>query len=98
MFEVGCDGFVVGQVSEVLRLTHSERLRVAELSAKATRGRGVSVMSTGAETAQAAIEYSRHAQEAGVDALLVMHPATVPLGDDEMVDSSAGSSNRWRSR
>lgn len=85
MFGVGCDGFVVGQVSEVLRLTHSERLRVAELCAKAAAGRGVSVMSTGAETAEAAIEYSRHAQQAGVDALLVMHPATVALGDEEML-------------
>ncbi|MFF9028693.1 dihydrodipicolinate synthase family protein [Streptomyces iakyrus] len=86
MFDVGCDGFVVGQVSEVLRLTHAERLRVAELCAKAATGRGVSVMSTGAETAEAAIGYSRHAQSAGVDALLVMHPATVGLGDEEMVD------------
>ncbi|AOT60665.1 MULTISPECIES: dihydrodipicolinate synthase family protein [Streptomyces] len=85
MFDVGCDGFVVGQVSEVLRLTHAERLRVAELCAKAAAGRGVSVMSTGAETAEAAVEYSRHAQEAGVDALLVMHPATVALDDDAMV-------------
>lgn len=85
MFQVGCDGFVVGQVSEVLRLTHEERLRVAELSAKAAQGRGVSIMSTGAETPQAAVRYSRHAQEAGVDALLVMHPATIPLDDAGMV-------------
>lgn len=84
--DVGCDGFVIGQVSEVLRLTHSERLRVAELCAKAAAGRGVSVMSTGAETPKAAVEYSRHAEEAGVDALLVMHPATIALDDDGMVD------------
>ncbi|ANN21677.1 dihydrodipicolinate synthase family protein [Amycolatopsis orientalis] len=84
--DVGCDGFVVGQVSEVLRLTHTERLRVAELCGMATQGRGVSVMSTGAESPEAAVEYSRHAQNAGVDALLVMHPATVALDDDGMVD------------
>ncbi|MGK5496680.1 dihydrodipicolinate synthase family protein [Streptomyces sp. URMC 125] len=86
MFDVGSDGFVVGQMSELLRLTHGERLRVAEISAKAAEGRGISVMSTGAETAEAAIEYSRHAQECGVDALLVMHPTTLPLGDEEMTD------------
>ncbi|ATL88547.1 MULTISPECIES: dihydrodipicolinate synthase family protein [Streptomyces] len=86
MFDVGCDGFVVGQVSEVLRLTHTERLRVAELSAKAAVGRGVSVMSTGAETPEAAIEYSRHAESVGVDALLVMHPATIPLDENGMVE------------
>jgi 4-hydroxy-tetrahydrodipicolinate synthase len=86
MFGVGCDGFVVGQVSEVLRLSHEERLRIAELSAKAGQGRGVSVMSTGAETPEAAVAYSRHAQDAGVDAVLVMHPATIPLNDDGMVE------------
>ncbi|CAL9324537.1 dihydrodipicolinate synthase family protein [Streptomyces sp. SudanB66_2053] len=86
MFRVGCDGFVVGQISEVLRLTHEERLRIAELCAEAARGRGVSVMSTGAESPEAAVAYSRHAQETGVDAVLVMHPATIPLNDDGMID------------
>lgn len=90
MFDVGCDGFVVGQVSELLRLTHDERLRVAGWCARAALGRGVSVMSTGGETIEAAVEYSRHAQEVGVDALLVMHPATVALNDDEMVDYFSG--------
>lgn len=85
MLDAGCDGFVVGQMSEVLRLTHGERLRVAELSAEAAGGRGLAIMSTGAETAEAAIEYSRHAERAGVDALLIMHPATVGLTDDQMV-------------
>ncbi|NJQ04666.1 dihydrodipicolinate synthase family protein [Streptomyces lonarensis] len=86
IFESGCQGLVVGQMSELLRLTHDERLRVAELCAKSVQGRGISVMSTGAETAEAAVGYSRHAEAAGVDALLVMHPATLPLGDDEMVE------------
>ncbi|MFE2291654.1 dihydrodipicolinate synthase family protein [Streptomyces sp. NPDC059452] len=86
IFDSGCDGLVVGQMSELLRLTHAERLRVAELAAKSVQGRGISVMSTGAETAEAAVEYSRHAEAAGVDALLVMHPATLPLGDEEMVE------------
>jgi 4-hydroxy-tetrahydrodipicolinate synthase len=84
VLDVGCQGFVIGQVSEVLRLTTAERMRVAELSAAAAAGRGVSVMSTGAESAEAAIELSRHAEAAGVDALLVMHPATQPLTDEEM--------------
>jgi dihydrodipicolinate synthase/N-acetylneuraminate lyase len=84
IFDVGCDGFVVGQVSELLRLTATERFRLAELCAKAAEGRGVSVMSTGAESAEAAVEFSRHAESVGVDALLVMHPATLALNDEEM--------------
>lgn len=84
VLDVGCQGFVIGQVSEVMRLSTAERMRVAELCAAGAAGRGVSVMSTGAESAESAVELSRQAEAAGVDALLVMHPATQPLGDEEM--------------
>lgn len=90
MLSVGCDGFVVGQVSELLRLTTAERFRLSELCAKAAEGGGVSVMSTGGESTEAAVEFSRQAQDAGVDALLVMHPATVALDDDQMVRYFSG--------
>lgn len=90
ILDVGCDGFVIGQVSEVLRLSGRERLRVARLCAQAVEARGVSIMSTGAESTAGAIEFSLQAQEAGVDALLVMHPTTLPLDDSEMFEYFAG--------
>jgi dihydrodipicolinate synthase/N-acetylneuraminate lyase len=86
ILDSGCDGFVVGQVSEVLRLTTAERFRLAELCGKASEGGGISMMSTGAESAEAAVEFSKHAESVGVDALLVMHPATLALNDEEMFD------------
>jgi dihydrodipicolinate synthase/N-acetylneuraminate lyase len=80
----GCEGFVIGQMSEVLRMTPAERFRVAELCADAADGRCLSVMSTGSESTRAAIEFSRQAQRAGVDALLVLHPTIMALDEEEM--------------
>lgn len=84
MLDVGCSGVVVGQVSEVSRLTTAERFRVAELLAESCGARGVSVMSTGGESIREAIEFSRQAEKAGCDALLVMHPSIMALDDEEM--------------
>jgi dihydrodipicolinate synthase/N-acetylneuraminate lyase len=80
----GCDGFVVGQVSELLRLTTPERHRLTELCVEAAAGRCITVMSTGGESTKAAIDYSRFAERAGIDALLVMHPSIVALDDAPM--------------
>lgn len=82
--DVGCDGFVVGQVSEVLRMTTPERFRLTELCVEAAAGRCITVMSTGAESSRAAVEYSRFAEHAGIDALLVMHPSIIALDDAQM--------------
>lgn len=84
MVNVGCDGFVIGQVSELLRLTASERFRLAELCVEAAAGRCLTVMSTGGESIKSAIEFSTHAEKMGIDALLVMHPSIMALGDEEM--------------
>lgn len=84
MLNVGCDGVVVGQVSEVSRLTARERFRVAELLAEACGSQGCAVMSTGGESIRMACEFSRQAEAAGCDALLVMHPAMAALDDEEM--------------
>jgi 4-hydroxy-tetrahydrodipicolinate synthase len=84
IYDAGCQGVVVGQVSEVMRLSQSERYDVAELLVKCNKGRGITVMSTGGESTHAAIDYSMQAEEAGVDALLLMHPSTTGLNEDQM--------------
>ena len=86
LVNVGCDGFVIGQVSELLRLTTAERFRLAELSVEAAKGRCITVMSTGGESIKSAIEFSVHAEKAGIDALLVMHPSIMALNDTQMFD------------
>ncbi|MCG8296029.1 MULTISPECIES: dihydrodipicolinate synthase family protein [Pseudomonas] len=84
ILHTGCDGVVIGQISEVSRLTTSERFRVAELIAEQTGDKGLAIMSTGGESIAQAIEYSRQAEQAGCDALLVMHPSMWALDDEQM--------------
>lgn len=80
----GCDGMVVGQVSEVSRLTLRERYKIAELLAESCGDDGIAVMSTGGESIVQALEFSRQAESVGCDALLVMHPSIMALDDEGM--------------
>ncbi|MEQ1968443.1 dihydrodipicolinate synthase family protein [Xenorhabdus nematophila] len=80
----GCDGFVIGQISEISRLTAKERFRLAEIIAEQIGDKGISIMSTGGESTAQAIEFSRQAEQVGCDALLVMHPSMFALDDEQM--------------
>jgi 4-hydroxy-tetrahydrodipicolinate synthase len=86
MAHVGCDGVVVGQVSEVLRLSDAERRQMAEEIVKAADGKICAIMSTGGESTRQAVSFSQHADQAGCDALLVMHPSIMALDDGQMLD------------
>jgi len=81
----GCDGVVVGQVSEVLRLTDKERFQLSKEIVVAANGRISTVMSTGSESVHQAIIFSKQAEESGCDALLVMHPTIMALNDEQML-------------
>lgn len=83
-YEVGADGVVIGQVSEILRMNSRERQQITDLAVKYGKPRGWVVVSTGAESTKNAIEYSLYAQEAGVDAVLLMHPTTTALTEARM--------------
>lgn len=85
LVKTGCDGVVVGQVSEVLRLTEAERFKVAETIVAGANGQIKTVMSTGGESAYQAVRYSKQAENAGCDALLVMHPSIMALSDEQML-------------
>lgn len=86
MARVGCDGVVVGQVSEVLRLSYTERRQLAEEIVKAADGKLHAIMSTGGESTRQAVSFSQHAEQAGCDALLLMHPSIMALDDGQMLD------------
>ena len=84
IYDSGCQGVVIGQVSELMRLTQNERFEVARLSVESSAGRGAVVVSTGAESTLHAIEYSQQAEAVGADALLLMHPSTTALSEEQM--------------
>ncbi|MFO0974965.1 MAG: dihydrodipicolinate synthase family protein [Planctomycetaceae bacterium] len=84
-FSMGADGIGSGMVAEILRLTYSERLRLAELMTEFAMGRGSVFAAVGAESTLQAIEYSRAAEKAGCDAVMAVPPLTTKLSPDRMI-------------
>ena len=85
-FDQGASGFCTGMVSEILRLTSEERLRLPHLLVELAAGRGVVVSSVGAESTKQAVLYAREAQRAGCDALMAIPPTTTALPDGQLID------------
>ncbi len=87
VLDQGVSGVTTGMVSEVLRLTESERQELAETVIGVAIERDViSVVSCGAESTKTAIRYAEHAQATGADAVMVIGPLTVALGDKALYE------------
>jgi 2-keto-3-deoxy-L-arabinonate dehydratase len=84
-FEQGAAGVCTGMVSELLRLTHEERLALPRMLVELAAGRGAVVASVGAESTKQALLYARAAQQAGCDAIMAIPPTTVALPDRELI-------------
>ncbi|WP_166821261.1 dihydrodipicolinate synthase family protein [Thalassoroseus pseudoceratinae] len=81
-FEVGADGVVVAMVSELLRLSHSERIELVEQVCEIAGGRGFVVISVGAESTASAVEFAQHAESCGATAVMAIPPVATSLGSD----------------
>jgi 4-hydroxy-tetrahydrodipicolinate synthase len=84
IYDQGSDGIVMAMVSETLRLSGEERRQLAEVACRFGRERGVVVISVGAESSHTAVEYARHAQASGADAVMAIPPVSVAVTDDEL--------------
>lgn len=84
LFENGADGVVFGMVSELFRLSSEERDEIATLICSLARGRGLSVVSIGAESIEVAVRHARHAQDAGADAVMATPPGLHPVGEEAL--------------
>lgn len=89
-FETGADGVVVAMVSETLRLGYLGRRELAAHVCKAVRGRGVSVISVGAESIREAIEFAKHAESLGADAVMAIPPVATGLSGEKTVEYFSG--------
>lgn len=85
LYAHGADGVVMGMVSETLRLSGEERMELAAEVCRMSHGRGAVVISTGAESTHTAVRFARHAESVGADALMVIPPISVAVGEDELV-------------
>lgn len=84
-FALGADGFCLAMVSELLRLTCEERLELTERYVELNAGRGVVVISVGAESTAQALRYARAAEQAGADAVMAIPPISASLPVSETV-------------
>ncbi len=81
----GADGLVVAMVSELPRLTGSERMSLGDLILDYDAGRVPVVLSVGSESTREAQRLTRHAVEAGAAAVMANPPLTVfPSGPQLM--------------
>jgi len=86
LLDRGADGIVMAMVSEVLRLSGTERKQLAESACRIGHPRGVVVISVGAESSHTAEDYARHAESVGADAVMAVPPIAVALGDDQLLE------------
>ena len=73
--EQGTEGVVpCGTTGESPTLSHAEHKRVVELCIEVAKGRVPVVAGTGSNSTEEAIDFTRHAKQAGADAALVVTP------------------------
>jgi dihydrodipicolinate synthase/N-acetylneuraminate lyase len=84
-FDQGIDGLGTGMVSELLKLTASERQWLAEKLVEFAAGRGAVFMGVGAESARQALEYAVVALRAGCDAVMATPPITSRVNEAGLI-------------
>ncbi|MCE5251415.1 dihydrodipicolinate synthase family protein [bacterium] len=86
LFETGSDGIVLALASELLRLTHDERLELTRKLPKMVNGRGTVTISVGSESSLQAARYAEAAEKAGANAVMAIPPLSVRLSASEKFD------------
>jgi 4-hydroxy-tetrahydrodipicolinate synthase len=82
----GIDGLGTGMVSEILRLTHDERVALTHHVAELSANRGAIFMAVGAESARQAEEYARTAEKTGFDAVMAVPPVSTRVSESLLLD------------
>jgi len=86
LLEQGADGVVMAMVSETLRLASDERDAVCNFVCQTIGGRGVTVISVGAESSFVAERHARHAERCGATMLMAIPPVAVVLDEEAIAD------------
>jgi 4-hydroxy-tetrahydrodipicolinate synthase len=82
----GASGYCTGMVSELLRLTDHERIKLTERLARLKRGRGVFVAGVGAESSRQAVRFAHAAEAAGCDAVMAIPPISTALPPRQLLE------------
>jgi len=86
LFDHGVNGLVTGMVSEVQRLTESERDKLTENLVRFSAGRGPVIASVGGESIAQMLRHAKAAETAGADGLMAIPPATTRCSDSEILN------------
>lgn len=78
-FEQGVNGVCSAMVSEILRLTSKERIKLNSLIVEMTAGRGIVVASVGAESTKQAVGFAKASVDAGCSAIMAIPPISTVL-------------------
>ena len=82
----GVHGLGVALGSEIFKLTEAERAQVTACVVSAAKRRVPIIINTGAAGTDLAIAYSKAAEAAGADALMIIPPSFMPTSADEILD------------
>jgi dihydrodipicolinate synthase/N-acetylneuraminate lyase len=82
----GVHGIGIAIGSEMFKFSEAERAQITRRVIDQTRRRVPVVINTGAGGTDLAVHYSRAAEDAGADALMIMPPAFLPAGPAEVLD------------
>jgi dihydrodipicolinate synthase/N-acetylneuraminate lyase len=82
----GVHGVGVALGSEIFKFSEAERDLVARTVVKHVNGRVPVIVNTGASGTQLAVQYSKAAEAAGADALMVIPPHFMPASAGEIAD------------
>lgn len=86
-YETGADGFCTGMVSELLRLTHTERIALTlSLGVMNKNREGVFIAGVGAESTKQAVEYAQAAAQAGADGVMANPPISGAANDKQLLE------------
>ena len=80
----GCDGVGLALASDLLRLTHEERLEVTAKISEMVAGRVTVTISCGAETIKNAVRYAVAAERSGAQAVMAIPPLSCKLPENEI--------------
>ena len=82
----GVHGLGVALGSEIFKLDEAERAQVTACVVSAARRRVPIIINTGAAGTDLAITYSKAAEAAGADALMIIPPSFMPASAEEILD------------
>jgi 4-hydroxy-tetrahydrodipicolinate synthase len=82
----GVHGLGVALGSEVFKFNEAERAQITRATVKAVNGRVPVIINTGAAGTDLAVFYSKAAEAAGADALMVIPPSFFPVSAEEIFD------------